>query len=144
MRPLHATGAAAASVVCAVALFACGGERQFSSEEFVAEINDAGAALALGPVLTENEDGLPVHSVNFTEAAPTPSGSGDEPADIHGAATMIAYEDADSAREEFTRCETAPILTCFRVANVVLRFEGLAPEDRARLVVAVEALQSDG
>ena len=134
----------AASTACALALAACGGEREFSPEEFVEEINGAGAALALGPVLTENEEGLPVHSVSFTEAAPTPSGTDGSEADIHGSATMIAYEDADAARAEFARCETAPILTCFRVANVVLRFEGLAAEDRARLVVAVESLQSEG
>ncbi len=139
-RGLVTAGAAILSVGAAIVI-GCGGERSFTPEEFVEEINAAGGALALGPVITENEEGEPVRSVSFTEAAPTPSGNGESHAHTHGAATMIAYEDADLAREEFTRCETAPVLTCFRVANVVLRFEGLAPEDRARLVVAVEALQ---
>ena len=37
-----------------------------------------------------------------------------------------------------------PGLTCFRAANVVLRFEGMAAADRARVSGAVSALASDG
>ena len=57
---------------------------------------------------------------------------------------MIVASDADSAGAEFDHCETAADLTCFRAANVVLRFEGMDAADRARISGAVSALASDG
>lgn len=122
----------------------CGGERRFSAEEFVAELGDAGAPLVLGAVITTDQEGNEVHTVEFAEQAPSATGAGVDRGAAHGGAsgTLLALDDADLASAEFERCETAPALTCFRAANVVLRFEGLEGSDRARLVVALEALES--
>jgi hypothetical protein len=75
--------------------------------------------------------------------------SGDAESDqLHGEggdATMLVLDDAEAAGAEFARCETAPLLTCFRAANVVLRFEDMSAADRARIVGAVGALaQGEG
>ena len=51
--------------------------------------------------------------------------------------TLIVAADAGSAGAEFDRCEAAADLTCFRAANVVLRFEEMAAADRARVSGAV-------
>ena len=57
---------------------------------------------------------------------------------------MIVAGDAGSAGDEFDHCEGAADLTCFRAANVVLRFEDMAAADRARVSGAVCARASDG
>ena len=52
---------------------------------------------------------------------------------------MIVADDAGSAGDEFDRCDRSADLTCFRAANVVLRFEGMDAADRARISGAVSA-----
>jgi len=56
---------------------------------------------------------------------------------------MIVADDAGSAGDEFDRCDRSADLTCFRAANVVLRFEGMDAADRARISGAVSALAPD-
>ncbi|MFN8114125.1 MAG: hypothetical protein U0R51_13125 [Solirubrobacterales bacterium] len=136
-------GAAAAIVAAATALaFGCGGEKDFSADEFVDSANAEGAELALGEQITTTPADEPVYSVRF--AAP----AGDDPnpqlqsGDSSG--TMVVAGDATSAGDEFDHCESSADLTCFRAANVVLRFEGMAASDRARVSGAVSALASDG
>lgn len=121
-------------------LAGCGsGERTFTPEEFVEAIDEHGGELELGSVLTTREDGIDVHVVRFAD------GPDDQ---LHGAengdATMLVLESSGSAEDEFERCEGAPLLTCFRAANVVLRFEDMNAADRARIVAAVGALSDDG
>ncbi len=105
-------------------------------------MNANGAALALGPVLTTNPDGEEIHTVTFTDLAPSATGEGKPPVDSHGSATLVVVESADTAREEFARCEQAPVLTCFRAANAVLRIEALQAADQARITAALEAIGS--
>ena len=136
-------GAAAALTVAAVAVLAigCGGEREFDAGGFIDAANAEGAELALGEQITTTPADEPVYSIRF--AAP----SGDPNPQLQsgrGSGTMIVAGDAGSAGEEYDRCEGAADLTCFRAANIVLRFEAMAAADRARVSGAVSALASDG
>ena len=127
-----------------LAMAGCGGEHIFTAQDFVEEMNDNGAALALGPVLTKNPDGADVYTVRLTEFAPSAVGQKPPPSDVHGAATLLIAADPEAGREEFDRCEGAPILTCFRASNAVLRVEDLPPADQARITTALEALATNG
>lgn len=121
----------------------CGGEeRTFTPQGFVDEMNANGAALELGPVLATNTEGVEIFSVTFSEPAPSATGEGTPPAEAGGSASLLVVEDADGAREEFARCETAPSLTCFRAANAVLRVEELEAADRARITTALESIET--
>lgn len=130
---LH-TLAAAFAILAALATGGCGGEeRTFEPAELVEELNAEGAELKLGPVLTVNPEGYDVVSVFVAD----PGGGGDL-----GAGTMLLLEDADAAREELARCESSPLLLCFRAANGLLRFEQLLPQGRAQLEAALGAIET--
>ncbi len=130
-------------VGAAIVLSACGGERTFSAQEFIDEMNAHGAALALGPVLTTNPDGVDIYSISLTELS-TGVGSAPQPAPVGlpGSGSMLVLDDADVARSEFARCEQSPELTCFRAANAVLRFQALQGGDQARIVAAIQAIET--
>lgn len=137
---------AVAAILLAIAAAAgasgCG-ERRFTAEEFVGAANDKDAGLALGAVVTTSDDGAEVYAI---ESAPAP---GDEPnpqleGSGGGRGTLVVAEDAGRAGEEYERCDGAADLTCFRAANVVLRFEAMDPADRARISGALSALASEG
>jgi hypothetical protein len=130
-------------VPIALAPVACGGEKEFTPEEFVEAMNDNGATLTLGEVLTTNPDGIDVHQVAFAETAPSATGAGSNTEGENGNATLLVFDGADEAEEEFGRCEGAPSLTCFRAANAVLRVENLQPSDRARITTAIEGVGDD-
>ncbi len=138
-----------ATAVCAlaVALLAagCGGEeeRQLSAREFVAEMNRNGAALELGPVIAQNENGVDVTEVKIAQPAPTPTGEGTKPAPS-GSASLLVLADAEAATDEYERCQGAPSISCYRAANVILRVEDLQPTDRALLTAAISKLASAG
>ncbi len=123
---------------------ACSGEHEFTAQDFIEEMNDNGAALALGSALTKNPDGADIYTVSLTEFAPSAVGQAPPPTDVHGAATLLIAADSDAGRDEFDRCEQAPILTCFRAGNAVLRVEDLPPADQARITTAVESLATNG
>ena len=124
-----------------VALLAgCGGERAFTAEEFVEEINSEGAAIELGGVIAENEDGLDILEVRFSEPAQAPTGG---VAESGASGAMLVLSDAGEAADEVARCESAPAFTCFRAANVVVRFGEIFPEEQARLTQALEAIASE-
>ena len=137
-------GAAAtllAAAATATLAFACGGEREFDAGGFIDAANDEGAELALGEQITMTPADEPVYAIRF--AAP----SGDPNPQLQSgrsSGTMIVAGDAGSAGEQFDHCEGAADLTCFRAANVVLRFEAMAAADRARVSGAVSALASEG
>jgi len=117
-------------------------ERTMSARDFVSEMNQAGAALKLGPVLTQNADGLDITEVTIKRTAPTPTGEGQDLAPS-GDATLIVLADAEEAKGEYDRCQGAPSLSCYRAANVVLRVEDLQPTDRALLTSAISQLASN-
>ena len=133
-----------AAALLALSLAACGDdERQFTAEGFIDAMNDNGAALSLGPVLTTNPDGIDVNVVEFTGAAPSATGEGAGEEDASGGATLLIFEGSDAAMGEFDRCNVAPALTCFRAANAVLRVEELQPSDQARITTAIEGVRDD-
>jgi hypothetical protein len=134
-----------AAVAGALLLAGCGGadERQLSAREFIGEMNDNGAALKLGPVVTQNEDGVDVNEVTILRTAPTPTGEGSKPRPS-GSATLLVLSDADAAMDEYDRCQGAPSLSCYRAANVVLRIQDLQPTDRALLTSAISNLATSG
>lgn len=118
----------------------CGGERTFTAEEFVDAVNAEGAAIALGGVIAKNQDGLEIREVTFTESVPSATGAGDE---TRGSGAMLVLDDAGEAGDELERCEAAPAFTCFRAANVLLRFERIFPEEQARIIQAFQAIASE-
>ena len=126
-------------ILLSAALAACG-ERTFTAEEFVDEVNAEGAAIALGGVITTNQDGLEIREVTFTESVPSATGAGEE---AQGSGAMVVLDDAGAAGDELERCEAAPAFTCFRAANVLLRFERIFPEEQARIIQAFQAIASE-
>ncbi|MEZ5154843.1 MAG: hypothetical protein R2718_01905 [Solirubrobacterales bacterium] len=139
---MRASSAAALVLALAAPALAagCGGEREFGAAEFVDAANGKGAALALGGQVTTTASGEPVYAVR-SESGSDPNPQLEEG---HGGGTMIVAADAGVAADEFERCESAADLTCFRAANIVLRFEEMAAADRARISGAVSALASAG
>lgn len=114
--------------VIALALAGCGsGERVFDPIELVSELNANGAGLTLGGALSTSQENATVMALSF-------GGGG------NGAVTTMA--DADEARDELARCEGAVSFTCFRIANGVIRFEGIRPRDQTRLSLAMMELES--
>ena len=138
------SGIAASTAFMALVAVGCGGEKEFTATGFIDAMNDHGATLTLGPVLTTNPDGIDVNQVSFSETAPSATGAGAQTEGENGDATLLIFDDADNARSEFDRCEDAPALTCFRAANAVLRVEDLQPSDRARITTAIEGVAEDG
>ena len=121
------------------ALLAAGagcGEREFEEEELVEELNAAGAGLVLGEALPVGTEGIAIRSIAFEHAEE----GGDSQTHADGAITVTA--DSEAALAEFERCEATVDFTCFRAANVVLRFTGLDPADRTRLTEALRSLET--
>jgi len=128
-----------AALLCLIALafVACGGERSFDAEEFVGELNDHGAGLALEGSLPNEQAGVEVYSV----AIAANPGQGE---DDHSGGSLVLADDADGAIAEHERCEGAVSFICFRAANAVLIVEdGSRPQDIERVGAAIRALESD-
>lgn len=138
MRPLLP----AALATAILALAACGEERSFDAEEFVETMNDQGAQVKLGEELSTTDAGAEIYALRLEEA-----GSATEPApadaELHGGGSLKVTESADAAREEYERCEDAVTLICFRAANVAIYFEGITPEEQARVGQAIAALEDE-
>ena len=136
----------AAVPLVAAALAGCGenGERVFTLDEFVDEVNAEGAGVEVGPVITTSEDGVEVRSLTLTGETLSPTGSARDTEEPHGGnGAILVLENAELAETELDRCQPAPALTCFRAANVVIRFEDMLPEDQARISIAVQGLASE-
>jgi hypothetical protein len=134
---------AAATAVTSLALASgCGGgqERYFTAQDFVDQMNQNGASLRLGRVISEGgEDGGDVNAVKIQGTAPSATGEGAK-LKPSGAATVLVLGDAEAASDEYGRCADSPGLTCFRAANVLLRVEHIQPTDQAELTTAIEAM----
>ena len=143
-RARKAALAACSVALTSLAFLACGsGERTFTVDEFVDAINDQGAGVSLGAVIAKNPDGVDVYSITLTEAtADVGAPAQQSPDALHGSGTLLLVDSADDAHDEFSRCEEAPALTCFRAANAVLRFEDMDGADQARISTSLEALQT--
>ena len=117
----------------AIVLAACGEDRTFEAQEFVEEANAQGAGMELGEPLTSADAGSEVFAVELASSA----------TQVHGGGSLIVVDDVEAAQAEFTRCESAASLTCYRAANVVVRLEEVSPEQRSQLDEAFNALGSD-
>ena len=137
----------AVPLVAVLAWTGCGGEgeRVFSLDEFVDEVNAEGAGLEVGTVITTSESGVEIHEVALSGETPSPTGSvRDAPEGGEGGAgAILVLDDEEQAKSELERCESAPAFTCFRAATVVLRFEEIFPEEQARVSVALQALATE-
>jgi murein DD-endopeptidase MepM/ murein hydrolase activator NlpD len=122
------------------ALAACGSDETFTAEEFVSAVNAEGAGISLGEPLSSGDEGLELYAL--TLSAPTAGGSS-AGADLHGGGSLRVTEGADDAEAEYERCEGAVTLACYQAANIVVAFEGLTAEERARLDRAFSALSSE-
>jgi hypothetical protein len=133
--------AAAAAVTSLALASGCGGdqERYFTAQDFVDQMNQNGASLRLGRVLSEGGESGDVNAVKIQGTAPSATGEGAKPKPS-GAATVLVLGDAEAASDEYEQCSDSPGLTCFRAANVLLRVEHIQPTDQAELTTAIEAM----
>ncbi len=147
MRPQPLTSAhrllIAAVVPLALALGGCGSDEEettFTAEEFIEVANEYGAGLVLEQPLSSGANGE-VYAISFVggREATGATGPGAE-ADVHGGGSLTVTADPDAGFAEYSRCESATTLLCYRVANVVMFFEGASPDDLARLDAAVRAM----
>lgn len=116
----------------------CGGERTFSGEELVAELNTSGAEVALGEPLASSQESIEVYGLTFAEPS-----SATEPGEQHGGGSLTVTDDVEAARAEFAQCEGAVTLLCYRAANVVIVLEDSATKaDTSRLEGAIRNLEA--
>ena len=137
--------AIAVGAACLVASGCGGGERELSAQQLVEEFN----AHAASGVALELEEKLIVSGEAaagevFALALETPEsdaaeaeGDGDDHA---GSGSVVVLEGSEEALVEFSRCEGAIDFACYRAANVVLRFEGLAPVGQSQVAQTLQAL----
>jgi hypothetical protein len=130
---------AAALAVAAAAAAGCGSEREFDEASVTEALNEAGAGLVLGEPLPVSTEGIEVHQVSLGHPGAVPSGDGH----THGDGALIVLDDSAAAEEEFARCQSALDFTCFRAANVVLRFTGMSPVDQQLLSDSVSAIATE-
>ncbi len=142
----------------------CGGGQTFEAQEFVDQANDNGATLVLGETLTSSDPDLTVYSLSAEstddgkkdeeevvppvgttgfQGATGPNGAIPEIEEGSGGGSLIVAPDPDKGLDEYERCEATLSLLCYRVANIVLVFESLEPEQRAQLDAAVVALGNE-
>lgn len=126
---------AALAALAAVALAACGGERELTATELVSEFNDravAGAELTLGESLLANED---APGEVFTVELRIPGEFGGT-----GSGSLVVLADSDEGGAEFDRCESSASLVCYRAANAVLRFEDLDANGQSAVARTLQAV----
>ena len=117
----------------------CGGDDSgFTAEQFVASVNQRGAALELGPELRSTRPDAQVYAL---ELGGVEAGDGKEAPneDPHAGGSLAVMPDADAGFEEYERCEKAVSLLCFRADNIVLFIEG--ETDPAQLAELTNALR---
>ena len=143
--PRSAARLAFALVALVVVVAGCGKSKEaepaYAPASFIEAMNAEGAGLVLGPVLTVNPQGIDVNTVTFGHPPDVPAEELGEHA--HSAGALVVLPGDEEADAEVQRCRVAPALTCFRVANAVIRFEDLSREDEARVRAAVTALGGD-
>lgn len=141
-RGRTARALAAGLIAAAIAAAGCGSEREFDEVTIVETLNESGAGLELGDPLPVSTEGVEIHEIGLDHEAAAP-GPGAEPGHSHADGALIVLADAEAAEEEFARCESAVDFTCFRAANVVLRFTGMSPVDQQLLADSISAIGTD-
>lgn len=129
------------------ALFAgalgCGGDRELSAEELVAEYNAnalANSSLELGEELLSTA-AAPGEVFALTLELPDPlAAEPSEDAAHLGSGSLVVLDDEAEGLIEFNRCERSASLICYRAANVVLRFEDLDPSGQSAVARTLQAV----
>lgn len=129
----------AALTAAAASAAGCGSEREFDEASATEALNEAGADLVLGEPLPVSTEGVEIHAVSLDHEGEGPAGD----AHAHGDGALIVLGDSAAAEEEFARCQSAVDFTCFRAANVVLRFTGMSPVDQQHLSDSVSAIATE-
>ena len=139
-RPIPAAVAAAVlALALAGLLTACGSEREFNAVSITAELNEAGAGVELGETLPPSTDGVEIHELTLDHAAREKEEAGHS----DGAGALLVLEDAEAAEEEFVRCESAIDFTCYRAANIVIRFIGMSPVDQQLISDSIKQIGTE-
>jgi hypothetical protein len=128
-----------AAVTLVLWLAACGGEKTFSSDEFVDAMHDNGVELEVGQRLFSDDAGKEVYDVSLEPLPGAPSPKQGALETPHGAMTI--HDDVSGADDQLRSCEEAgDELLCFQAANVVVVMEGGGLE-AARLAAAMKKLE---
>lgn len=147
-HPLLAA-ATLAMLALGTSLAGCGSdERSFSAEEFVAEANRSGARLKLGVPLSTSDTGDELYAleIGHPEEPIKEQGLPEDPevGREHAGGSLRVSASAGDAEAEYSRCEAAATLLCYRAANVVVILEeGAEPRDLRALETAIKAMESE-
>jgi hypothetical protein len=140
----------AAVLALAASLAGCGsGEPTFSADEFVAEANGNGAHLELGVPLSTSDTGDELYALEVGHADEPVKEQGlpearGELEHEHAGGSLRVSESAEDAEAEYSRCEAAATLLCYRAANVVVILEeGAERRDLRALEAAIRAMESE-
>lgn len=128
---------ALAVTASAFALAACGGDKTFTAEEFIEEVNAEGVNLQLGDPLVTSEEDKELYEVELESLAALPGEKAG-----HAGGSLSVYEEAGDADQEMETCAAAADLLCYRASNVVVVLEGGGIEAQ-QLGVAIERLRED-
>jgi hypothetical protein len=136
-----------AVIALALAASACTEERTLSADEFVADVNEQGVALALGePLHTDDESeelyAVTVEPLRAEEAAGHEGEGGLEEGHEHSGGSLSVHDDTAGAGERLAACKASADLLCYRAANVVVVIEGGGIEAQ-RLGVAIQKLAEE-
>ena len=129
------------SFVTVLASVGCGGDRTFTAEEFVDEINAQGVELELGEELLSEGEDKELYAVELPQAAELPEDERESGRD-HTGGSISVYDDTSAADEEIETCNAAADLGCYQAGNVVVVLEGGGIEAQ-QLGVAMQRLSDD-
>jgi hypothetical protein len=127
----------AALAAAALALGACGEDKEFDAQGFVEDVNAEGAKLELGKPLISSVEGQEVYAIALEPLTDLP-----DEARPHSEGSLSVFEDSSGADDEMETCRASADLICFRASNVVIVLEGGGIEAR-QLAVAMERLSED-
>jgi hypothetical protein len=129
------------ALLIAVAAVGCGSGQTFTAQQFIDAANQHNAGIGLGQPLDSSRPGVDVWALTFRASDAAPGGP--PVVDVNAAGSLLVTPSGDDALAEYSRCQVGSGLVCYRVANVVLVFEGaVPPEDLVRLTSAVKAMAS--
>ena len=128
-----------AAAAIALAGTGCGGERTFTAEEFVDEMEANGVTMELGSPLFTDQEGKEVYEVELEPlpGAPTPA----EGALRAPQGSLSVHDEVSGADDQLGNCKATADLLCFRAANIVIVLQGGGIE-ADRLGVAMRKLEN--
>lgn len=136
-RRLASALAVAGSVLALGGFLGCG--KTFGAQEFVEDANSHGAGLELGRELPTGQSGKKTYAVELARKPGDPVVP--EVGDHGTAGALSVYDDADDANRGTAECEAGGDLLCYQAGNVVIVFEGGAPNiAHTRLATAIQDL----